>query len=91
MPQYRKKPVVIDAIRFVPGTDPNEPHASEVQRWLSEWLPSPDWVFAPDRIEIPTLEGVMTANPGDWILRGVKGEFYPCKNDIFEATYEQVD
>jgi hypothetical protein len=39
---------------------------------------------------IDTLEGVMTANPGDWIITGVKGEKYPCKPDIFEATYEKV-
>lgn len=41
-------------------------------------------------IKIETLEGVMTANPGDWIITGVKGEKYPCKPDIFEATYEAV-
>jgi hypothetical protein len=39
---------------------------------------------------IPTLEGDMLAVPGDWIIRGIKGEFYPCKPDIFEATYEAV-
>lgn len=42
-------------------------------------------------IEIETLEGVMKANPGDWIITGVKGEKYPCKPDIFKATYEKVD
>jgi hypothetical protein len=41
-------------------------------------------------IQIETLEGVMTANPGDWIIRGVKGEVYPCKDDIFQLTYELV-
>jgi hypothetical protein len=41
-------------------------------------------------VEIKTLEGTMVANPGDWIIRGVKGELYPCKPDIFEATYERV-
>ena len=40
------------------------------------------------KVQIETLEGVMTANPGDWIITGVKGEKYPCKNDIFEMTYE---
>lgn len=39
-------------------------------------------------VQIPTLEGVMTANPGDWIITGVNGERYPCKPDIFEKTYE---
>ena len=42
-------------------------------------------------LDIPTLEGVMHANPGDWIIRGVKGELYPCKPDIFEASYEPVE
>ena len=41
-------------------------------------------------ISIPTLEGTMIANPGDWIITGIKGEQYPCKPDIFEATYEPV-
>jgi hypothetical protein len=41
-------------------------------------------------IEIPTLEGVMRANYGDYIIKGVQGEFYPCKPDIFEATYEAL-
>lgn len=40
---------------------------------------------------IPTLEGTMTANPGDWIIEGVNGEFYPCKADIFEKTYEAAE
>lgn len=42
-------------------------------------------------VQIPTLEGTMTASPGDWIITGVKGERYPCKPDIFEATYDLVD
>lgn len=42
-------------------------------------------------MEIETLEGVMKANKGDWIIRGVKGELYPCKSDIFEMTYEKVE
>ncbi len=42
-------------------------------------------------INIVTLEGTMTGNPGDWIITGVKGEQYPCKNDIFQATYEKVE
>ena len=42
-------------------------------------------------LHIPTLEGAMTASPGDWIIRGVQGEFYPCKPDIFAETYEPVE
>lgn len=44
----------------------------------------------PEHIFIPTLEGTMAADVGDWIIRGVAGEFYPCKSDIFEKTYEEV-
>lgn len=44
-----------------------------------------------ERVEIETLEGVMVANPGDWIITGVKGERYPCRDDIFQETYELVD
>lgn len=44
-----------------------------------------------ERIEIQTLEGVMVGNPGDWLITGVKGEQYPCRDDIFRATYEPVD
>ena len=43
-----------------------------------------------EEVYIQTLEGVMKASPGDWIIRGVKGELYPCKPDVFEATYEEV-
>jgi len=44
-----------------------------------------------ERIEIETLEGVMVGNPGDWLIAGVAGEKYPCKDDIFRATYEEVN
>lgn len=45
----------------------------------------------PEPLAIPTLEGTMLAQPGDWVITGVKGERYPCKSDIFAATYEQVE
>lgn len=45
----------------------------------------------PVRVEIQTLEGVMVANPGDWIITGIKGERYPCKPEIFAETYERAD
>jgi hypothetical protein len=47
-------------------------------------------MYRPARISIRTIEGTMDATPGDWIIKGVAGEFYPCKPDIFEATYEAV-
>ena len=99
--KYRKKPVVIDACKFVlQESDPGDVRVAPVIHWVDSLEPIvlPDgtvleadcseWIFAPDRIEIPTLEGTMRADLGDYIIRGVKGEFYPCKPDIFEATYE---
>ena len=85
MPKFRKKPVVVDAIQWT-GDNP-----FDVMRW-SEALGGNRraWDFRGDTITIPTLEGDMRADVGDWIIRGVKGEYYPCKPDIFAATYEAV-
>lgn len=81
--KYRKKPVVIEAMRYEPGT----PACGELHDWLGlEHHPESCAPGAP--MGIDTLEGTITASPGDWIIRGVQGEFYPCKPDIFEATYE---
>lgn len=84
--RFRKKPVVIEAMRY----DSAESCVA-IHRWMGddEHTLSPDcgWVsFA-----IDTLEGQMEATIGDWIIKGVAGEFYPCKPDIFEATYEAAD
>lgn len=100
MPQFRKKPVEIEAIR-----------CSIAHRMMGEdWYALPQWfrdaydgkneagiktiigINHPERcIDIVTLEGTMRANIEDWIIRGVKGELYPCKPDIFAATYDAVD
>lgn len=77
--KFRKKPVVIDAVRWM--TDNYETVSSFVGDSLH---PGRDG----STLYINTLEGVMTARPFDWIIKGAKGEFYPCKPDIFEATYE---
>ena len=89
--KYRKKPVVIEAIKwngiaFALGEMPD---------WfikaLHKDMPTTGAIKRDeDKLLIGTLEGVMTANPNDWIIQGVKGEIYPCKPDIFEATYEKV-
>lgn len=79
--RFRKKPVVIDAVQY-DGTLVSVESLEGLE--CSQTLTS-------DTIQIETLEGTMTANPGDWIIKGVKGEFYPCKPDIFEATYEPVN
>lgn len=78
--KYRKKPVVIEAVRF-DGTD-------ESCEWLLPQLESGEVGRACNKLHINTLEGVMTAEVGDYIIRGVNGEFYPCKPDIFHKTYE---
>lgn len=80
--KFRKKPVVIDAIRFNGNNYVD----------ICEFVGNKNMVVASElpHITIVTLEGNMIALPGDWIIRGVKGEFYPCKPDIFEATYESV-
>jgi len=80
MAKFRKKPVVIEAWC---NTDDGEP----IPAWVDEHAER----MSGGRFRISTLEGLMTANPGDWIIRGVKGEVYPCKPDIFEATYDTVE
>ena len=105
--QYRKKPVVIDAMQFVGGAE----SATPIINWILESMQTEDgpvanWreeqpeirasngelaqLYAAERIRIRTLEGDMNATPGDFVIKGVQGEFYPCKSDIFAATYEAV-
>lgn len=81
--KYRKKPVVIDAIQW------NGDNILEVMEFMSPTKPAYMAGFsnADDIVGIETL----VASKGDWIIRGVKGELYPCKPDIFEATYETVE
>lgn len=96
MAKFRKKPVVIDAVQltkagiyeaysFIYGP-PN----------LSSHIASDKWadyeeIVSKEGIKIKTLEGEMTASLNDWIIKGVNGELYPCKPDIFEKTYERVE
>jgi hypothetical protein len=81
MPKFRKKPVVINAVRW---TGENWEEIADFHRG--------DAFTTTERVlNIATLEGVMQAQPGDWIIEGVKGEVYPCKPDIFAATYEAVN
>jgi hypothetical protein len=98
MAKYRKKPVVIDAW----WVHPNDGLTRQLPpKWLLEPMiagvqkgtPTVGAVTVRDDengLDIHTLEGVMHAQVGDWIIRGVKGELYPCKPDIFAATYEPV-
>lgn len=87
MPIYRKKPVEIEA-RLWEHRKPQD--AAPLLRWIREEGHQADFDPFTGDILITTLEGVMHASNGDYIIRGVKGEFYPCKPDIFRATYEEV-
>lgn len=86
MPRFRKKPVVIEAVQFNGLTSYLE---------IVEWMKSSGDInalanevrYSEPLMLIQTLEGTMAANPGDWIIRGVRNEFYPCKPDIFERGY----
>lgn len=80
--KFRKKPVVIDAIQF---TGRNHDEIADLAN------PKPVEVEGNSTLIIPTAEGPMTANLWDWIIKGVKGEVYPCKPDIFKLTYDPVE
>jgi hypothetical protein len=85
--KYRKKPVVIEAVQYDGNFRCLDIFSiSEV----SHFIVSKD-VNNKQCIKIPTLEGEMIASIGDYIIRGVQGEFYPCKPNIFELTYEKID
>lgn len=93
--KYRKKPVVIEAVQYTKENLLDVLAFTGKHPRFSEWFSSEtDYAkfVAKDghTFKIFTLEGVMTALPGDWIIKGVNGEFYPCKPDIFEKTYEEV-
>ena len=83
MSKYRKKPVKVEAVQF-DGTD-------ESVEWLLPQLKSGEIGRACNKLYIKTLEGVMEAKVGDYVIKGVNGEFYPCKPDIFEKTYEKIE
>ena len=100
--KYRKKPVVVEAIQFkiikeIPckfgvHKETNSMEIAEFMRKPLEVKTIPDGTpRGKPSISIETLEGVMTAGIGDYIIKGVNGEFYPCKPDVFEKTYEAVD
>lgn len=89
MPKFRKLPVVIEAIHY--DWDDNEKCADEAQDEIADFMDDNIVIDSDDDIEIETLEGTMYAKKGDYIIKGVNGEFYPCKPDIFAKTYEKVN
>lgn len=87
---FRKKPVVIEAFQW-DGDLKSSDGVYYVPDWAVEAEKSGVLFFLQQgALHISTLEGDMHAHVGDWIIKGVKGELYPCKPDIFEATYEEV-
>lgn len=88
MAKYRKKPIVIDAVQW----NCEQSELDQVNAWWAAAGNTAPFTLNPSKtIAIPTPEGTVLAIPGDWVIRGVKGEIYPCKNDIFELTYEKVE
>lgn len=89
--KYRKRPLVIEAQQLIRG------YAEMTIMWIQEnggkltEFNLGEFYEDACYLEIETLEGTVTANEGDWIIKGIKGEFYPCKPDIFTATYEKVE
>lgn len=82
--QYRKKPVVIEALLYT-GTN-----SAEAVKFIGNNIKEIQQDFLESDLTIKTLEGDMHVSEGDYIIKGVKGEFYPCKPDIFEATYDAI-
>lgn len=88
MPEFRKKPVVLEARQF---TLADAEHPEALTEWCNGRVRGTRLPAAERIIQIDTLEGEMAGSIGDWIIKGVKGEFYPCKPDIFAMTYEPVE
>jgi hypothetical protein len=82
MARFRKRPVEVEALRY------DGQNGASVLTWIELWEGHRRGFDLGYALRISTLEGDMRADPGDWIIRGVQGEFYPCKPEIFAATYE---
>lgn len=80
---FRKRPVTIEAMQLTDAAS-----VLDIEEWINS--PATGYQTNPPTLWIDTLEGRMTANAGDWIIKGVNGEFYPCKNEIFIKTYQEV-
>jgi hypothetical protein len=88
MAKYRKKPVEIEAVRIRAVMRNAEDDWSGLPEWVKDAYDRGDILFRPDGVEIRTLEGHDFGGPNDMLIRGVGGELYPCKPDIFEMNYE---
>lgn len=85
--KYRKKPVMIEALQL------NHENLPKIWDWMGDAYTSHDQFGDEQILSLPikTLEGTMEAQQGDFIIKGIKGEFYPCKEEIFNASYEKVE
>ena len=81
---YRKKPVEVEAVQW-DGTN-----GEAIKEWGAGFRKI-EYALTPPVLRIYTLEGTMEASLGDWVIKGIQGELYPCKPDIFKATYELVE
>ena len=88
MAKYRKRPIEIEAVRCADALSNATNDWNALPSWLRDAYEGGRVLFGAGEIVISTLEGKMTANRADWVIRGVAGEIYPCKPDIFEKTYE---
>jgi hypothetical protein len=88
MAQYRKKPVVIEAVSVDTLLVQAQYDFKNLPDYIRSAYDKGAFLFLADTVNIKTLEGWMTGNKNDMIIRGVAGELYPCKPEIFEATYE---
>ena len=81
--KFRKRPVTIEAMQLLDAKSVLD---------IEEWMNTADTGYStsPPTLWIKTLEGIMEASVGDWIIKGIEGEFYPCKNEIFIKTYQEV-
>jgi hypothetical protein len=87
--KFRKKPVVVEAELFDGGFSSTSHIANDFSS--GKVIPKDVDAYGVQTLEVSTLEGKMVARVGDWIIKGVNGEFYPCKPDIFEKTYEPAE
>lgn len=88
--RFRKKPVEIEAVRVADALHAASNSWADLPTWLVDAYERGEVLFLPHCVEIKTLEGTMTGQRADWIIQGVQSELYPCKPDIFDATYEPV-
>lgn len=87
MQKFRKKPVEVEAVR----NDGGEEKAAEIIRWVTAEGGQAQFGNATGQIYIDTLEGTMEVPPDFWVIKGVEGEFYGCKDSVFRRTYEEVE